>query len=242
MSLDELLGLAFTLYILGSVLAALLRRGRTAPPPRRQGPARGEPGEPWPDDGGGDGQPWDWEPRSWEEELREIFGERREPEPREVQEVPPADAPREVDDRPWLEVEPIPPLEPASSGPPPFEPPPFEPETVEVPPSWEPEPAGGRPPGAGRGAPAELPAAVPWRGPVPGGVPAVREPVAGRRGSEESTAWAVKRPQPSRGERLRRQLRAQPELLRDAVVLNEVLSPPRAMRPYRPPWAAHRLP
>lgn len=209
MSLDELLGLALTLYVLVSIVAGVLRGGSRTRPSRPEEETEGE-----------------GLPRSWEEELREIFGDIPRPAPGETDDGHSPSSPsrdheaEERDDRPWLEIEPIPPFGI------PF---PLPPEEEVLPPPETPPPSAPPPPAAPE--------------------PVALEPVVGAQGADRPAVHREPALEPeappafrdagppaeSLAARVRRRLRAEPASLREVIMLQEILQPPRALRPYRPP-------
>lgn len=239
MSLDELLGLLFMLYILGSVLSALLRRdgGR--------GTAQGH------DEG---------ELTDWEKELEELFRRHRESHPSSGERQP-------ADERPWLEVEPIPPWEgpeslppgqdrqprgegaPPSGAPPQPEPFPGEPWPAESPEEPWPaeeqprrEPAGETPRPKREEEPQPQEPALPVprarsqrvepadgaQLPRPIPRPSVAPPPADSRPEERQALPAGARRSPWQ------RIRGEAGSWREAIILREILDEPRALRPYRP--------
>src|SRR5690554_2160339 len=110
-SLDELVGLGLILYVLASAVLGVLRRGGgSRPVPRSPEEAEAEQTR---------------EPRSWEEELEELFERTRRQQ---------EEAWGEEDDRPWIEIEPIPaPEEMAPEPEPPAAPEPWFPREPRVP-------------------------------------------------------------------------------------------------------------
>lgn len=242
--MDELLGLALIIYVVVSALLGMLRREQARTRPRH------------PEETEGDVQPGPW--RDWEEELRDLFERTREGQQAEEEAAEPEpSAPTEVDDdRPWLDIEPIPlpdewsveeepwpryeepgdgegvgepaPDVAAPTLPPPVPPVPPRPTAPSLPGrapagSGDVEPAYGFPPAARAGEPS-----VPSRVPSRASAPAVRY---------VGPAVPGAHPEERLASRLRRRLRGDRAALREAVVLTELLGPPRALRPYMPPRA-----
>lgn len=208
--MDELLGLALIIYIVASALLGMLRREQARTRPRH------------PEEAEGDGQPGPW--RDWEEELRDLFERTRERQQAEGAAEEPEPAPAEADDdRPWLEIEPIPlpdqwPMEEVPRWPRSEEPGSGEPGGEEHAPGTEGPP---------------LPAPVP---PVPSGPTAPWPPGRDPVGAGDGAARVASPERGGLARRVRRRLRGDRDQLREAVILMEVLGPPRALRPYRPPW------
>lgn len=243
--MDELLGLALIIYVVVSALLGMLRREQARTRPRH------------PEEAEDDVQPGPW--RDWEEELRDLFERTRERQQAEEEagEAEPA-APAEADDdRPWLDIEPIPLPDEWSveEAPWPRYEEPGDGEGEEEPVPDVPAPA--LPPPVPPVPPRPTAPSLPGRAPAGSGDvgPSYPLPPAARTGEPSifspapSRPWAPATDRPGgaapRGahpgerpaSRLRRRLRGDRAALREAVVLMEVLGPPRALRPHRPPWA-----
>lgn len=205
MDFDDIVGIAMLLYFLSALARGMLRRSdRPGSPPAGEDGAPGE--------AAGDGGTR--RPRTWEEELRELFEE----------------AQRRLDLPPWAEPGPLPEVlpeeeeqpAPAGNG------------------AARPERADGGPVPEGVWSP---PAAAPYR--EEAGKPAGEAVPSSPWDDDFQLAWEPEEQEPGKetpappavsGAALARPRRSfHPAALREAVVMMEVMGPPRALRPYRPP-------
>lgn len=234
--MEDLLSIGLIIYIVASVLLGLLRRGRPLTPRPGEDKSWGE----------GAGDRGGWPVRDWEDELRELFERTRE---RAEQEAGLPDEPVAPEETAWEYVaeDPDDPRDVWDAGAPVSQEEALEREPPIQRPEQEPEGSPWPAAGSLTGDPSpHASSAAPVLRSDEGERPWNREGGAFRddfrdeeprrrvRQDVDRDPRAALRGSPIHRVRHRLQ-RGSPDLLQEAMVLMEVLGPPRALKPYRPP-------